>query len=100
MLITLGISGGIVPCPEALVVLLAAIKLQRILYGMLLITSFSIGLAASLIAIGLVVVSARHRITRLPGSDALLRYLPIGSAAVITIIGIALTVNALASGRP
>ncbi|MBV9469916.1 MAG: hypothetical protein JOZ57_11795, partial [Abitibacteriaceae bacterium] len=55
-LIALGISGGIVPCPEALVVLLAAIKLQRIFYGMLLITAFSIGLAAALIAIGLLVV--------------------------------------------
>ncbi|RYG60861.1 hypothetical protein EON80_24355, partial [bacterium] len=42
-LVALGISGGIVPCPEALVVLLAAVKLHRIGYGMVLITAFSIG---------------------------------------------------------
>lgn len=99
-LLTLGISGGIVPCPEALVVLLAAIKLNRVVYGMLLITAFSLGLAAALIAIGLVVVYARQHLDRLPSSGALQRLLPVGSAAVITIIGIVLTANALGFPKP
>jgi len=101
-LVTLGISGGIVPCPEALVVLLAAVKMHRIGYGLLLIVAFSIGLAAALIAIGLVVVSAGQRLSRLDRFSAggkLTRYLPIGSAAIITIIGIALTLRA-AGGAP
>ena len=96
-LVALGISGGIVPCPEALVVLLAAIKLHRIGYGMVLIVAFSIGLAAALIAIGLLVVSARQRLTRFKGlgeDSKLVRYLPLGSAAVITLIGAALTLQA------
>ena len=100
-LVALGVSGGIVPCPEALVVLLAAIKLHRIGYGMVLITAFSIGLAAALIAIGVLVVSARQRLTRLDAlgeGSVLTRYLPLGSAAVITLIGAALTLQAAVGG--
>lgn len=100
-LVALGISGGIVPCPEALVVLLAAVKLHRIGYGMVLITAFSIGLAAALIAIGMLVVSARQRLSRFDklGEDsALVRYLPLGSAAIITLIGAALTLRAATGG--
>ena len=96
-LVALGISGGIVPCPEALVVLLAAIKLHRIGYGLILIVAFSLGLAAALIAIGMLVVSARQRLTRfnaLGEDSALVRYLPLGSAAIITLIGAALTLQA------
>ena len=96
-LVALGVSGGIVPCPEALVVLLAAIKLHRIGYGMVLIVAFSLGLAAALIAIGLLVVSARQRLTRFKGlgeNSALVRYLPVGSAAIIVLIGAALTLQA------
>ena len=99
-LIALGISGGIVPCPSALVVLLSAIALHRIVYGLALITSFSLGLASVLIAIGLMVVSARHWIDRLPASrlrfgDSILQRLPIASAAAVTLVGILLTVGNL-----
>ena len=100
-LVALGISGGIVPCPEALVVLLAAVKLHRIGYGMVLITAFSVGLAAALIAIGLLVVSARQRLSRfdkLGEGSALVRFLPLGSALVITLIGAMLTLRAAVGG--
>ncbi len=99
-LVALGVSGGIVPCPEALVVLLAAVKLHRIGYGMLLITAFSIGLAAALIAIGLFVVAARARFgSSMQGKGGVLtRYLPLGSAAAITLIGIVLTLQATTGG--
>ncbi|BCM89323.1 nickel/cobalt efflux system RcnA [Abditibacteriota bacterium] len=100
-LVALGISGGIVPCPEALVVLLAAVKLHRIGYGMVLITAFSIGLAAALIAIGMLVVSARQRLSRfdtLGEGSAFVRYLPLGSAALITLIGAILTLRAATGG--
>jgi ABC-type nickel/cobalt efflux system permease component RcnA len=100
-LVALGISGGIVPCPEALVVLLAAVKLHRLGYGMLLITAFSIGLAAALILIGLTVVAAREKLTRFKGFNeggVLARYLPLGSAVVITVIGAMLTLSAVGTG--
>ena len=100
-LVALGISGGIVPCPEALVVLLAAVKLHRIGYGMVLITAFSLGLAVALIALGMLVVSARNRLSRfdsLSEGGVLTRYLPLGSAAVITVIGAILTLQATMNG--
>ena len=55
-LIGLGVSGGIVPCPSALVVLIAAISQHRVGLGMVLIFAFSLGLAATLTAVGLAVI--------------------------------------------
>ncbi len=97
-LLALGISGGIVPCPSALVVLLSAVALHRIAYGMVLITAFSVGLASVLIIIGLMVVSTRHWIERFPLSEGLLRRLPVVSAAAITLIGVMLIIRAVTTG--
>jgi ABC-type nickel/cobalt efflux system permease component RcnA len=98
-LVALGVSGGIVPCPAALVVLLSAVAMGRIGLGLLLIVAFSVGLAAVLIAIGLVVVSARRLAARFgrAGADGPLvrRWLPLTSAAVITVSGVVITVQAL-----
>ena len=97
-LLALGISGGIVPCPSALVVLLSAVALHRIGYGMVLISAFSVGLAAVLIVIGMMVVSTRHWFERFPAGEGLLRRLPIASAAAITLIGIMLVIRAVTQG--
>jgi len=97
-LLALGISGGIVPCPSALVVLLSAVALHRIAYGMALITAFSIGLASVLIIIGLMVVSTRHWFERFPAGEGLLRRLPVASAVAITLIGIMLVIRAVTQG--
>jgi ABC-type nickel/cobalt efflux system permease component RcnA len=98
-LVALGVSGGIVPCPAALVVLLSAVAMGRIGLGLLLIVGFSVGLAAVLIAIGLLVVYARRLVARLgrTGTDGPLvrRWLPLTSAAVITASGVVITVQAL-----
>ena len=97
-LLALGISGGIVPCPSALVVLLSAVALHRIAYGMALITAFSVGLASVLIIIGMMVVSTRHWFERFPFGEGLLRRLPVASAAAITLIGILLVIRAVTQG--
>ncbi len=97
-LLALGISGGIVPCPSALVVLLSAVALHRIAYGMVLITAFSIGLASVLIVIGMMVVSTRHWFERFPAGEGLLRRLPVFSAAAITLIGVMLIIRAVTTG--
>ena len=99
-LIALGISGGIVPCPSALVVLLSAIALHRLAFGMLLIVAFSAGLASVLIAIGIAVVSTRKWIDRIPQSGRVMRAAPIFSAGAITLIGAMLVIRALAQGTP
>ena len=81
-----------------LVVLLSAVALHRIAYGMALITAFSVGLASVLIIIGLMVVSTRHWFERFPAGEGLLRRLPVASAAAITLIGIMLVVRAITQG--
>jgi nickel/cobalt transporter (NicO) family protein len=94
-LLALGISGGLLPCPSALVVLLSAIALQRVAFGMLLIVAFSLGLASVLTGIGLTLVYARRLFDHLPSDGRLLRTLPVASAAFITLAGLAITVRAL-----
>jgi nickel/cobalt exporter len=98
-LIALGISGGLVPCPSALVVLLAAVALHRIAYGLLLIVAFSCGLAAVLVAIGLLVVCASRWLDRFAGGRLLLRRAAVASAAVITLIGLGLILRAVEAAR-
>jgi ABC-type nickel/cobalt efflux system permease component RcnA len=98
-LVALGVSGGIVPCPAALVVLLSAVAMGRVGLGLLLIVAFSVGLAAVLIAIGIVVVYARGLLARLDRTRVegplVYRWLPLTSAAVITVSGVVITVQAL-----
>ncbi len=97
-LFTLGITGGIIPCPAALVVLLSAFSLHRVGFGFFLITAFSIGLAAVLIGFGLLMVYARRFISRLHVDGPLTRrWLPIASAAFMTLLGLAITMRAFAT---
>ena len=96
-LLTLGVSGGLVPCPSAMVLLLAAIALNKTAYGMLLVLVFSVGLAMTLTAVGLIFLYARNRL-RKPGSAARWPHvLPVVSASIITVLGVALCFGALKS---
>src|SRR5439155_814719 len=94
-LFALGVSGGLLPCPSALVVMLAAISLGRIGFGLVLIVAFSAGLAGVLGAIGLVFVYARSWFARLPVDGRFARYLPVASALVISVAGLLIVANAL-----
>jgi ABC-type nickel/cobalt efflux system permease component RcnA len=92
-LIALGASGGLVPCPSALVLLLTSVSLGRVGFGLTLLVAFSAGLAVVLTAIGLAVLYAKHW---LPDSASLARgklfaYLPVASATFIVCVGIAMT---------
>lgn len=94
-LLAVGISGGLLPCPSALVVLLAAISLHRVAFGMILIVAFSAGLALSITGIGLVAVLAKQVFRRASFDGRLIRLLPAASALVILAAGLAMTVRAL-----
>jgi len=94
-LLGIGISGGIVPCPTALVVLLAAISLHRVGYGLVLILAFSVGLAAAMTGIGLIAVTAKRTFERVDLDGRLIRLLPALSAVVVLGLGLAMTVRAL-----
>jgi ABC-type nickel/cobalt efflux system permease component RcnA len=97
-LLTLGISGGIVPCPAALVVLLSAVSLNRIGFGLLLIVAFSAGLAAVLISIGILMVYARDFMSRFRTESRIFtRWLPVVSSTIITLFGFGLIFQSVAS---
>ena len=94
-LLTLGISGGIVPCTGALVILLLAVALHRVAFGLLLLVAFSVGLASILIAIGVLIVKARPLVERFSGDGRWIQRLPIASAVVIIVVGCAITFKTL-----
>ncbi|HKN71690.1 MAG TPA: hypothetical protein VJX30_11695 [Terriglobales bacterium] len=96
----LGITGGIVPCPAALVVLLSAFSLHRIGFGLFLITAFSLGLAAVLVIVGLTMVYAKSVMSsRVRPSHTALRYLPFLSSAFMVVLGVGITASAIASAQ-
>ncbi|MCW6038887.1 sulfite exporter TauE/SafE family protein [Spirulina subsalsa FACHB-351] len=90
-LIKLGIAGGLVPCPSALVMLLGAIALHQITYGLFLVTGFSLGLALVLVLLGLIAVYARQWLEKFPRTQAISRSLSLTSACVVVVIGLGLT---------
>jgi ABC-type nickel/cobalt efflux system permease component RcnA len=92
-LIALGASGGLVPCPSALVLLLTSVSLGRIGLGLTLLAAFSAGLAVVLTSVGLAVLYAKHWLpdSATLGRSKTLRYLPVASAAFIVCVGIAMT---------
>jgi nickel/cobalt transporter (NicO) family protein len=101
-LIALGASGGLVPCPSALVLLLSAIALGRVALGLLLLVGFSLGLAAVLMGIGILVLYAKNL---LPDSNrtaqhGAFRVIPVLSAAVIVCLGLLMTGVSLGVIRP
>jgi nickel/cobalt exporter len=80
-------SGGIAPCPAAIVVLLTALHLHRVGYGLVLIVVFSLGLAAILTGLGLAVVHGAAWLQRRSGFARLAQVAPFVTACVISIIG-------------
>lgn len=96
-LIILGISGGLVPCADAFVVLLVAIYMGRMALGMIIILAFSVGLAGILITIGVLMVKAKPLVERIGMGGKIIRgYLPIGSAVLVFVIGVYITYQSLA----
>ena len=97
-LLAMGVSGGLIPCPEALGIMVIAIGLNRIGLGLGLIVAFSVGLAAVLSAIGVLLVRARPLVERFGGAGS--RWtaaLPLVSAALVTLLGIGMTLSGLAT---
>lgn len=96
-LIALGASGGLVPCPSALVVLLSAIALGRVGLGLILLVAFSLGLAGVLMGIGLVVLYAKHLLpdSKQASAHPAFRLIPVFSAAIIVCVGIIMTAASL-----
>ncbi len=93
-LMALGASGGMMPCPSALVLLLSSVALGRIATGLSLLVAFSAGLAVVLTAIGVVAVYAKRFVPEL-GGNAAFRWVPVFSAGLIACVGLLMTAAAL-----
>jgi ABC-type nickel/cobalt efflux system permease component RcnA len=98
-LLALGVSGGLIPCPSALVVLLGSIALGRVGFGLALVIAFSLGLAATLTGLGLVFLYAgrflERRVRPTGRTLTLLRYAPAVGSVALTVAGVAIIVRAL-----
>ena len=95
-LLGLGISGGLLPCPAALILLLAAVSLGRVGFGMVLVTVFSLGLAGVLITVGLLFVKGGRLLARIPQVSGFGRWLPVASSVAVFGLGVLITIQAAA----
>ncbi|MGH8427168.1 MAG: sulfite exporter TauE/SafE family protein [Gammaproteobacteria bacterium] len=95
-LLGLGISGGLIPCPSAMVLLLATIALHKTTYGLILVLAFSLGLAVSLTGVGMAFLYARRLFGRAKVPGRLVQVLPVVSAGIITCIGGVICYGAIA----
>ncbi|HUS16122.1 MAG TPA: hypothetical protein VM536_14080 [Chloroflexia bacterium] len=99
-IIGLGVAGGLVPCPDAIAIILLAAAVGQVGLGLGLVTAFSAGLAAVLIALGVLLVTmqgvlVRSPIARMAHNPWWTRGLPIVSAALVALIGIVMIGAAL-----
>ncbi len=98
-IVAMGASAGIIPCPEALSVLLLAVGLHRTALGLVMIVAFSVGLAAVLVGLGLLLVTAAPALSRVTDRRAgwVTQRLPLVSAVVVTLLGGVMTVTGAGS---
>jgi len=94
-LLTLGVSGGIVPCPTGIVIVAAAFAWNVMGLGLILVLAFSLGIALVLITIGILFVKAKSFIDRFSSGESIARKLAIVSACLITVLGFAIIGKAL-----
>jgi nickel/cobalt exporter len=101
-LIALGVSGGLVPCPSALILMLSAIALGRPGLGLVLLIAFSAGLALVLMTIGALALYARHLLpdSKKTAQNPVFRLIPVFSAVVVICLGLAITAVSAGWVRP
>jgi nickel/cobalt exporter len=101
-LLGLGVSGGLVPCPSALILLLSAISLGQVAVGLALLGAFSAGLAVVLMSIGGLVIYGKHLLpkNRLAADHPLVRLLPVFSSVVVIVVGLLMTLTAAGLIQP
>jgi len=102
-LATMGVAGGLVPSPSALVVLLGASALGRPLFGALLVVGYGVGMALTLTLAGLLLLRGQASLSRRGWLDgraaALVRLLPSATAAVVLVVGAVIVVRGVLTYR-
>jgi len=87
-IVVFGLTGGLIPCPGAITVLLLCLQLKRLVLGAVLVVSFSVGLAITMVASGVIAaLSVRHVSKRWSGFGEIVRKAPYASGVVILIVG-------------
>jgi nickel/cobalt transporter (NicO) family protein len=101
-LIALGISGGMVPCPSALILMLSAIALGHPGVGLVLLVGFSMGLALVLMAVGMLAIYAKQLLPATEGTvrNPLFQMIPVFSAVAVIVLGLAMTAVSAGWIRP
>jgi len=91
-----GLTGGLIPCPASITVLLICLQLKHFALGATLVLSFSIGLALTLVASGAIAaLSLKHAVTRWPGFSEFSRKAPWISAALIVMVGLYMSIHGM-----
>ncbi len=89
-----GLTGGLIPCPAAITVLLICIQLKALTLGATMVVCFSIGLALTLVAVGVgAAVSVQHAAKRWSGFNTLARRAPYFSSVLIALVGVYMGVH-------
>ncbi len=97
-ILSLGIAGGLVPCPDAMIVLLIAVAVHRLALGLAVIAAFSLGLGVVLVTIAVLIVMAKPVIDRFTGTGKWAYRLTIASSVVVILLGMAIAIQSLISG--
>lgn len=88
-IVAFGLTGGLVPCPAAITVLLLCIQLKQLSLGFVLVVCFSIGLAITMVSAGVIAaLSVKHIASRWSGFSSFARQAPYASAALIVLVGL------------
>lgn len=94
-IVLFGLTGGLIPCPAAITVLLLCLQLKQVAAGAVLVTGFSVGLAITMVMAGVIAaVSLRGATKRWPWIEGVLQRAPYLSVGLILIIGSILAVQA------
>jgi ABC-type nickel/cobalt efflux system permease component RcnA len=99
----MGVAGGLVPSPSALLVLLSATALGRAWFGVILVVAYGLGMAVTLTAAGLLLLRGRALLDRRGWSFGrgrnLVRLLPLGTAGIVVLVGLGLVLRGVLTGR-
>jgi nickel/cobalt exporter len=102
-IIWFGFTGGLLPCPSAIAVLLVCLHLKQFALGVAMVAAFSIGLAVTLVTIGVAASWGAKKVhATYPGLDKWAGRLPYFSAGIVTVIGVVMTAfgaNTIIAGR-
>lgn len=95
-IILFGLTGGLLPCPSAFAVLLLCLQLKKVALGFALVLGFSIGLAITLVSVGIIAaISVKQATKRFKRFGEFARKVPYASSTILILIGLFVVVQGL-----